>query len=1004
MRLFQSSLTVACATTSVLAAALCIHISRADAATNYGYDMGDVNSTLKQGYTKVTKESLYDPTKRYGWTQAPDREVEVRNDLTADELSRDGVVGSRQVDFRADVPSGTYFVEVTVGESRRAGMDVRVYAEGVLMAKSGRFVDALPGRPRRTLRFPLEVKANSTTIRVTCDEGVEVNGIVFKVPAYEPFRVEEGKLVSDAPLGFPVYERGKKLFDVGQYELAMKQFGYIPDETLRAYCKLAIGGRLDANNAKSLVRDAARSLTQYAASYETQLANRFDLVQKYLLGVYYYDLGAWSYAEQQTGLSVRQRFTIAADLMAQIAADPRDPLYDQAVWYLGRIWYWMWRDQHSGYQRREADQVFRTLADDYPDFDLLAMYRGKQIAHPTAYSVEAGGAPPWAAAQREALRRVMEVIDYWVGDAQTQDGEFGSGLEKDSELLRWWLIAVLVADDDGARGAIRRLAEQIWASDAVEEGYCATVRDVKHGARFTSNTLPLMVAVDYGNPLYIERCMETMRHMRDVWTGVNERGHLHFKSAWFSSKNVDEGRPRAVDVPMNARAAEPGRWLCWYNHNPALVRLFEDWGKAWVEDALRTEKGKPQGVVPAAVSFARDEIGGYSDSWHRAGLRSDDYNWGSGAAAPLYDQLLATYDLTGDLQLLYPIDSGLEIAQGHWQNPAGDAAEGTAGWAAKMLDESGFARFGCKLRLLKRVTPFDDYLAARGAPYTRFLLTGDKTHLVQACRDSINSTKYNFPLLTSEVKFTDSVNVRGVDDLLSMYTGGCGSGAEYPYYAVTWSGTRRDFAALVTNATRRSLKVLAYNFEPVGRKVYLKLWRLEPGKYQLRVGPDRDGDGQHDQEVPEQVVEVKERGTPVQVELTGREMTLIQVAQIEKGKPPPQNLPDLAVTDGDVEVRPFEPRAGHNVTVRVAVHNIGSAGAENVSVVLEEGGQRLGEAVIEKLDAPNDLEPKIADVAIIWAPKRARTCHLKVIVDPDNAVQEINGLNNTVELIVPVGG
>jgi hypothetical protein len=595
----------------------------------------------------------------------------------------------------------------------------------------------------------------------------------------------------------------------------------------------------------------------------------------------------------------------------------------------------------------------------------------------------------------------MDVIDYWVQN-QTRDGEFGSGYERDSELVRWWLIAALVADNAGAREAIRRFAEEVWTSDSVENGYSAISGDVRRAARLTSNTVPLMVAMDYGDPLYVERCMETMKCMRDVWTGVNARGHLHFKSARFSATSIDEQAPHAVDVPMNARAAEPGRWLCWYNRNPALVKFFADWGKSWVEDTQRTDKDKPQGVVPAAVSFTQDEIGGYSSSWHRPDLGSDYYNWESGAAAPIYDQLLATYDLTRDIQLLYPINTGLEMAQGFWKNPAQDAEEGTAGWAAKSLEESGFARFGSKLRVLNRVTQFDDYLAERGTPHTRFLLKGNENRLVEACQNVINGTKYNLPLLTSEVKFTDSVSVRGVDDLMSMYTGGCGSGAEYPYYAVTWSGTTRDFAALVTHATRSSLKVLAYNFEPAGRRVQMRLWRLEPGRYELRIGPDRDGDGRHDLEVSKQVLTIKERGTPVQVELTARELLLIQIAQIEKGEPAGQNLPDLALTDGDVGIQPFEPRAGQDVTVRVEVHNIGSARAENVSVVLEEGGQRLGVGVIKNLDAPNDLEPKVVEIPIVWTPKLARTHHLKVAVDPEDAIPEINGMNNSVELNLSV--
>ena len=69
---------------------------------------------------------------------------------------------------------------------------------------------------------------------------------------------------------------------------------------------------------------------------------------------------------------------------------------------------------------------------------------------------------------------------------------------------------MLVADHDGARKAIRRLAEGIWTSGIVERGYGAAVRDVQQSARLTSNTLPIMVMADYGNPRYVERCMEVL--------------------------------------------------------------------------------------------------------------------------------------------------------------------------------------------------------------------------------------------------------------------------------------------------------------------------------------------------------------------------------------------------------------------------------------------------------------------------------------------------------------
>jgi len=996
MRVILSTLRVRWIGPCAFLAVLAINASTLAASKNHYFDMGGVGSILREGHIRVTKDDLYDQQKGYGWLKPPDREVSIKTDATADEMTRDGVVASREMEFRADIPSGSYFAEVSIGSSVGTRAEPRVYVDSVLAAKSGRFVNAQAGRPRRTLRFPVDITGDTVAVRVSSSGSVELNAVAFKVPPHTPVKVEQGKLVSEIPSAFRGYARGMNMFSVGEYEMAAKQFATIPDEMLRAYCMLAIGGKLDAPNAKESVRQAGRTLMQYARSADDQIANRFELIQKYLLAVYYYDLGAWRYADQQTGLSIWQRFPIAADLMAQIAADPQDPLYHQALWYLGRIWYWMWREQHGGYQRREADQVFRVLAEDYPDFELLSMYRAKKIMHSTDYSAGVEGAPSWAAAQREALGRLLEVIDYWAG-VQNESGEFGGGYGDDCEMLRWWLVAVFAVDDEHARQAISRLAEGIWASDIIENGYSAAVSDVEHSAEPTSDTLPLMIAMNYGNPVYIERAMQTMKCMRDVWTGTNARGHLHFKSAWLSATGCVETRPYGVDVPMNARAAKPGRWLCWYNNNPALIRLFADWGRSWVEDAQRTDKDKPEGVVPAAVSFADDTIGGYSDNWYRPNLEWDYYNWESGATNHICDQLIATHRLTDDMQLLYPLERGLEMARDFWKNPVRDPQEGSAVWAAKVLHETGLARYGCQLRTLRRSTRFDDYLEEHGTAYGKFILTGDKSFLTAACEDSINSTRYNFPLLTTEVKFTDRVAVRGADELLSMYTGGCGSGMEYPYYAVTWSGTTRSFAALVMSAKRKSLQVLVYDFHPLDRSVTMRLWRLEPGIYRMRIGPDMDGDGEHDLNFAEQTIRVTERGMPVDVKLAARKQVLIEIVQTEKSRPRPRELPDLALTEADVMLPPVEPSVGEESVIRVAVHNIGSAPATKLVVALTEGDERLDEQVVDNLDPPNDLEPKIALVDLGWTPDSARTYHLAVEIDPDNAVKEIYELNNTVD-------
>ena len=114
--------------------------------------------------------------------------------------------------------------------------------------------------------------------------------------------------------------------------------------------------------------------------------------------------------------------------------------------------------------------------------------------------------------------------------------------------------------------------------------------------------------------------------------------------------------------------------------------------------------------MPAAVSFADDGIGGFSNNWYHPNLYWDYYNWESGVTNQICDQLLATCELTDDMQLLYPLEKGLEMARDFWLNPVPDPKEGTAAWAAKTLHETGLARYGCQLRALRRTTKFDDYL------------------------------------------------------------------------------------------------------------------------------------------------------------------------------------------------------------------------------------------------------------------------------------------------------
>lgn len=117
-----------------------------------------------------------------------------------------------------------------------------------------------------------------------------------------------------------------------------------------------------------------------------------------------------------------------------------------------------------------------------------------------------------------------------------------------------------------------------------------------------------------------------------------------------------------------------------------------------------------------------------------------------------------------------------------------------------------------------------------------------------------------------------------------------------------------------------------------------------------------------------------------------RTPVVIRVEQIEKHDRP-SALPDLAVDPWDVNL------SGKRLSV--TVHNIGNAAAENIVVRLVDGDDTIENTVIKNLDPPVDFVPKKTTVSFIKVPE-SRV--LRVIIDPEDAIQEILEENNEAKI------
>jgi len=415
-----------------------------------------------------------------------------------------------------------------------------------------------------------------------------------------------------------------------------------------------------------------------------------------------------------------------------------------------------------------------------------------------------------------------------------------------------------------------------------------------------------------------------------------------------------------------ARAMKPGNHVIWYNDNELVKKGFREWADAWCADSLKTDHGKPPGVLPAEIVFATCELGRGDRKWNQ------DLRYPLGAITyHTEDELLTTYLFTGDKKYLLPIEA--MIAQ------TGVADSTLATWRRVTGDKKFDERF-----VAKASAPG----VAGGANVVAWLATGNKKFLADGCVETVRRYEQTRFLLTEAEPPTDRVSLPGNILLREMMLGGVGVWVcGWPQMAVSWGDTGYDFAALVLGSSPKRLKALAYNFGPT-RKIKMRTWELERGTYELKTGLDRNGDDAMDAVDSQTRIEV-ERGLPLEITLPGDELSVIEVEQLSVK--PLAKAADLAMSEEDAKLSVDAKR------LTVQVHNIGNLPARDVKlVVIGDSGQALATATIPEINSPDDLVAQIKTVDLELPANPPQT--MRIVVDPDNGIPEITKLNNTVTI------
>jgi hypothetical protein len=557
------------------------------------------------------------------------------------------------------------------------------------------------------------------------------------------------------------------------------------------------------------------------------------------------------------------------------------------------------------------------------------------------------GVPRWATLLRENWRLLRETAAWWLDNRMTPDGQFGGGLNDDTDLFQTWqCFPMIEASPLGERlkAASARLTDTLLAH-TLEEGINRRSLDVLHAYEEGVNQLALNAWWFHGDPLHFERCMASARSALRLMVELPD-GRVHMGAPEVGIHEARHGFERLGSSERFARLfLHPLYEVALFNRNPTVIEKMIRWGRTWAAyqkpgafvDQVSITTGKPAQTFP--------DQRGPVDEW------------------------TAIWQVTGDRRWLEPLIMGMKPGS-HWGFAAtyGDLPQACVAWPAEQQ------------RLMQQ--------EFEAAGYAGLRLTGNRAGLEQSLEQSLAwSSRFRDMQTTAEQK-TDRVLNYKASPVCAAYLGAAPNRNRWVRFnAVSYEGFDSDtFAPLVWEAGPDRLRVALFNFRNKPFTGRLRLWQLDHGRYQVRQGRDADDDGQIDT-ADAGMEQSLRRHDAIEVMLSPRCVTVVEIRQVQK-------LDDLLVR-ADLALSPALVELDGQ-TVRGTAHNIGSRTAEAVIAVFDDRGHEVLRQRLGDIDAPVDLFPRRLSFELPL-PKPARS-GWTVRLDPDDTVPEILETNNSVAL------
>ncbi len=321
----------------------------------------------------------------------------------------------------------------------------------------------------------------------------------------------------------------------------------------------------------------------------------------------------------------------------------------------------------------------------------------------------------------------------------------------------WMQIAAISSAAENVRAGIEKLAEGVW-DNVLLEGYDHTLTDVEHSAEPSADTLPGMLLLRYGDPLWVERTLQSCHTIKTHFMGIDDEGYPRFKSSSFGNLQVGDPLFAGGDTGYCARAMKHYLWAAWQGNAEARDWLV-GWADGWRVPSLKEIDGKIAGFVPLTLWYPAGNITPPVEGkkWH-----DERMNYWS-RPDMVHDTFLAAYWLTGDTNFLVPFQMATQLAS-QGPLPGGDLERGSREWQLARLAHlpHNMPAEQHKVGLYRWLTgdkAYDEYAWRTADATLKYRLNGDLESYRKRFEAAARSGRHNLEVQTSEVMATDRAGV-----------------------------------------------------------------------------------------------------------------------------------------------------------------------------------------------------------------------------------------------------